>query len=92
MKKQIDKQTIIKMIIYVAFAILILVLLAQYISMAQLNNKKAKLDAELNSTTSQYEKLNDEYNDINENYDDYVEDYVRDNYDYVEDGDVLFNK
>ena len=92
MKKQIDKQTIIKMIIYVAFAILILVLLAQYISMAQLNSKKAKLDAELNSTTSQYEKLNDEYNDINENYDDYVEDYVRDNYDYVEDGDVLFNK
>ena len=92
MKKQINKQTIINFTIILAFAVIFIVLLAQYISIAQLNSRKAKLDAELKSTTGQYKKLNDEYQNISDNYDDYVESYVRDNYDYVEDGDVLINK
>lgn len=91
-KINFNKQNIIKIAIGIVFAVFFVILFAQYITMAQLSAKQSKLDAELEDTTSQYEKLNAECTEIEENYDDYVEGYVRDNYDFVEEGDVLINK
>lgn len=81
---------IIKLTIGIIFAIFFVVLFSQYISMAQLNAKKDKLDAELATTTKQHETLSNEYDNISQNYEDYVEEYVRDNYDYGYEGETIF--
>jgi len=83
--------TIIKTSIGIIFAIFFVVLISQYISMAQLNAKKDRLDLELSAITQQYENLSNEYDNISENFEDYVEDYVRDNYDYGYDGETQFD-
>lgn len=92
MEKQKYISNLIRVSIVVLMAIVLLVLLSQYITMAQLQNKSAKLDAELAATKQQYDDRKNEYDDISNNYEDYVTDYTRDNYDYVEDGEILINK
>ena len=83
--------TIIKTSIAILFAVFFIVLLAQYISIAQLNAKNERLDSELQTANQQYDELTNQYNDIANNYDDYVEDYVRENYDYGYEGEIKFN-
>ena len=83
--------TIIKTSIAILFAIFFVILLAQYISIAQLNAKNERLDSELQTANQQYEDLSNEYNSIASNYDDYVEDYVRENYGYGYEGEIVFN-
>ncbi len=83
---------IIKTTICILFAVIFVVLLSQYITIAQLNKKNESLNTELSTITKQQEELTKQYNDINNNYEDYVEDYMRDKYDYVKDDQVLINK
>ena len=83
---------IIKAVIGVVFVVLFVLLLSQYITMAGLEDKKNKLDTELENVTSQYNELQNEYESIRENYDEYVEDYTRDNYNYGYDDDIIINK
>ena len=92
MEKQKLISTLIKVSIAVIFAILFIVLLSQYITMAQLNKKRYELNSELNATKKQYEDLSNTNDDISNNYEDYVTEYARDNFDYVEDGEILINK
>ena len=54
----------IKTSIGILFAVFFVVLLSQYIVIAQLNNKNDKLKAELATSTQQYEELDKEYQDI----------------------------
>lgn len=83
---------IIKVSVVVLFAIFFIILLSQYITMAQLKNKETKLNAELEGTKQQYDELSKKNDNISSNYEEYVVDYVRDNYDYVKDGEILINK
>ena len=92
MEKQKYISNLIKVSIVVLFAVLIILLFGQYITMAQLKSKNAKLDSELATTKQQYDELSKEYDDISSNYEDYVTDYARDNFDYVADGEILINK
>ena len=92
MEKQKYISNLIKVSIVVLFAVLIILLLGQYITMAQLKNKSARLDAELASTKQQYDDLSQQHDDISNNYEDYVTGYARDNFDYVDDGEILINK
>lgn len=92
MEKSKAISIMIKTAIGILFAVFFVVLLSQYITIAQLNSKNDKLNTELNSTTQQYQELDKQYQDISSNYEDYVEDYVRDNYDYVHDDEILINK
>ena len=92
MEKSKAISIIIKTTISILFAVFFVILLSQYITIAQLNNKNDRLNAELSSATNQYNELDKTYNDISSNYEDYVEDYVRDNYDYGHDDDILINK
>ena len=83
--------TVIKTSIAILFAIFFIVLLSQYISIAQLNAKNDRLNTELETATQEYESRSNEYNSIAENYEDYVEDYVRENHEYGFEGETLFN-
>ena len=83
---------LIKASIGIILAVLFVVLLAQYITMAQLGAKQESLDRELETATAQYQELEAEYNNINDNYDEYVEFVTRNNDDYGFDDDVLINK
>ena len=92
MDKSKAMSIIIKTSICILFAVFFVVLLSQYITIAQLNKKNQSLNSELSAVTQQQQELTDRYNEINDNYDDYVEDYMRDNYDYVKEDQVLINK
>lgn len=92
MEKQELYTKIIKICIGAIFAIFFVVLLSQYISIAQLKAKQANLNNEYATQSQKYSDLTNEYNDISNNYDDYATDYARDNYDYVADGEILINK
>jgi len=92
MEKSKAISIMIKTTIGVLFAVFFVILLSQYITIAQLNSKNGQLNAELSSATQRYNELDKEYKDISSNYEDYVENYVRDNYDYGHDDDVLINK
>ena len=92
MEKSKTISIIIKTSIGILFGVFFVILLSQYISIAQLNSKNEKLKKELALTSEQYQTLNNEYQNISSNYEDYVEDYVRDNYDYVHDDEILINK
>ena len=92
MEKQQLVSKIIKISISILFVVFFVILLGQYITMAQLNAKQSKLDGELNSKTEQYQTLNNEYEQISQNYEDYVTDYARDNFDYVAEDEILINK
>lgn len=92
MEKQKFISNLIKVSIVVLFAVVLILLLSQYITIAQLKNKRAKLDTELAETKQQYDDLSQENDDISNNYEDYVTDYARDNFDYVADGEILINK
>lgn len=92
MERQQLISKIIKISIGIIFAVFFVILLSQYITMAQLSAKQQNLTNELQTQTTEYEKLNEEYESIAENYEDYVTDYTRDNYDYSSEGDILINK
>lgn len=92
MEKQKYISNLIKVSIVVLFAVILILLFSQYITMAQLKNKGAKLDSELATTKQEYDELSQKHDDISNNYEDYVTDYARDNYDYVADGEILINK
>ena len=92
MEKQQLVSKIIKISIGIVFAIFFVVLLAQYITMAQISAKQKRLDAQVETQQEEYDKISKEYDDISENYEDYITDYVRDNFDYVADGEILINK
>ena len=83
---------IIKLCIVIGLFVISIVLLAQYIAIAQLNAKQQKLSTELETATQEYTELSSTYESISQNYEEYVEDYMRDNYDYVDEGEVIFNK
>lgn len=90
--KQDTISKIIKISIGIVFAIFFIILLSQYITIANLNAKASSLHRQQAEVAQTLEQKNNQYNDINDNYDKYVEDYARDNYDYVDDGEILFNK
>lgn len=92
MERQQLISKIIKISIGIVFAIFFVVLLAQYITMAQLSNKQKQLDAQIEAEQTELDKKTKEYDEIAENYEDYITDYVRDNYDYVADDEILINK
>ena len=92
MDKQQFVSKVIKISISILLAVFFVILLCQYITMAQLDAKQSKLNGELNSKTEQYQTLNDEYERISENYEDYVTNYARDNFDYVAEDEILINK
>lgn len=92
MEKSKTISIIIKTSIGILFGVFFVILLSQYISIAQLNSKNEKLKKELALTSEQYQTLDNEYQNISSHYEDYVEDYVRDNYDYVYDDEILINK
>ncbi len=83
---------LLKSTIGVVIAIMMIVLLSQYITIAKLNKNKNNLNGELQTLTSQKEQLDNEYDKINSNYDEYVSDYVRDKFDYVDKDEILINK
>ena len=94
MEKTITISTIIKAVIGIIFAIFFVVLLSQYISIAQLNAKNERLSAELASKSQQFDDLNNEKDAISENgeyKDTYIEDYVREHYQYGYEDETLFN-
>lgn len=90
--KQDTISKIIKISIGIVFALFFIILLSQYITIANLNEKASSLHRQQAEVAQTLEQKNNQYNDINDNYDKYVEDYARDNYDYVDDGEILFNK
>lgn len=92
MEKQQLISKIIKISIGIIFAVFFVILLSQYITMAQLDAKQKNLDNELKTQTEQYDALNEQYRHIADNYEEYVTDYVRDNFDYSNEEDILINK
>lgn len=83
---------LIKTAIVIAFSIIAIILLWQYIQIAKLNATNDKLNAELSSATQQSSSLNNQKNEITNNYEEYVADYVRDKYNYTEKDEIIINK
>ena len=83
--------TVIKTSIAILFAIFFVLLLSQYISIAQLNAKNDSLNNELQSATQELENYNQEHDNIANNYESFVEDYVRENFEYGYEGETSFN-
>ncbi len=92
MEKQQFVSKVIKISVIIIFVIFFIILFGQYITIAQLNAKKSKLDDELSAQTEQYQVLEEEYSNISNNYEDYVKKTARDNHDYVEEDEILINK
>ena len=83
---------IIKTATIVLFAMFFVILLSQYITMAQLEAKKSKLEKDFETLTTEYTEIQSEYENIRDNYEEYVESTSRNNYDYGYEDDVLINK
>ena len=94
MEKQQLISKIIKISIGILFAVFFVVLLAQYITMAQISNKQSKLDAQIEAQQEELDKKTAEYDELSDadKYNEYVTDYVRDNFDRVAEDEVLINK
>lgn len=77
-----DSDRVWKFVKYLAFcvmAILGVVLLVQYISLAQLNNKNANLKQDYNNAQIEYNEKNEYKNNLEENYNQFVEDQSKEN-------------
>ena len=75
--KMVFYSKLIKIAIGVAFAILLIVLLSQYIQLAKLNNQNNALQSEYSTALTNKNELTEKKNGIEADYNQFVEDYAR---------------
>lgn len=83
---------LIKIGIGMILCIFAVILLSQYITLNNLNNKNDKLNQEYAILVKQNEDLSKQKTEIESNYDEFIADVARDKYNLTEDDEILINK